>query len=327
MAILIAVLSIPGCGINTHPGGYFADQQAGRGQNAPPGSRAAGPDSMGWENTADGMVLHIGGATITVTSPADALPVSRWEVQRWVQTATTALTNYFGHFPVPALRIEIASDETGKIHHGVTYGGKLIRISLGRDTRPADLAADWEMTHEMFHLAFPDMDEKYLWMHEGLSDYLEPLARARIGDLAPEQVWAGFVEGMPQGQPEAGDRGLDVTHTWGRTYWGGAIFWLLADVKIREQTHNQKSLDDAIKAILAAGGDGSHTWPLDRVLSTGDRATGTTVLKDLHDQMGAAPVKVDLDGLWKRLGIRDDKGTVTLDDSAPLADIRKSMTR
>ncbi|MDB5173507.1 MAG: hypothetical protein JWN51_2280 [Phycisphaerales bacterium] len=273
------------------------------------------------------MSLYIGGATIIVVPPADALPMARSEVQRWVQTAATALTNYFGGFPVPALRIEIASDETGKIHNGVTFEGKLIRIRLGRDTQPSDLAADWKMTHEMFHLAFPDLDEKYLWMEEGLSDYLEPLSRARIGDLTPGQVWAGFVEGMPQGQPEPGDQGLDVTHTWGRTYWGGAIFWLLADVKIREQTHNQKSVDDAIKAILSAGGDGSAKWPLDRVLSTGDRATGTTVLKDLHDQMGAAPVKVDLDGLWKKLGIRDENGKVTFDDAAPLADIRKSMTR
>lgn len=294
------------------------------------GAAAVNPTSApvegSWEETPSRMSLVTGGSKIVVVLPAGAMSVSRGQVQGWVQTAAAALTNYFGHFPVPAVRIEITADDAGEIHGGVTYGGKLIRIRLGRDTQPSDLAADWELTHEMFHLAFPDLDEKYLWMQEGLSDYLEPLSRARIGNLTPEQVWAGFVEGMPQGQPEPGDRGLDATHTWARTYWGGAIFWLAADVKIREQTHNQKSVDDAIKAILASGGDGSANWPLDRVLSTGDQATGTTVLKDLHDQMGTIPVKVDLDGLWKKLGIRYQNKKVTFDDAAPLAGVRKSMT-
>jgi hypothetical protein len=41
-----------------------------------------------------------------------------------------------------------------------------------------------------------------------------------------------MVSGMPQGEPQRGDRGLDGTHTWGRTYWGGAMFCLLTDVEI-----------------------------------------------------------------------------------------------
>lgn len=57
----------------------------------------------------------------------------------------------------------------------------------------------------------------------------------------------------PFGRPEAGDRGLDRTPTWGRTYWGGAFFCFVADVQIREATHGAKSLDDALRAIVAAG--------------------------------------------------------------------------
>ncbi len=42
------------------------------------------------------------------------------------------------------------------------------------------------------------------------------MARARAGLLKPQRVWGDLVEGLPQGQPEAGDQGLDHTHTWGR---------------------------------------------------------------------------------------------------------------
>ena len=269
--------------------------------------------------------LHIGGGTIEPSLP-DLPNTSRADLTSWIQTAADAVSTYFGRYPVKRAQIEVIATDSGGIHGGVTYDGKLIRIHVGRDTKPGDLHDDWMLTHEMFHLGFPDLDEKYLWMNEGLSDYLEPLARARIGNLTPEQAWAGFVEGMPQGQPEPGDGGLDRTHTWGRTYWGGCIFWLLADVRIREKTQNHRSLDDAIKAILDAGGDGSETWSIERVLEVGDKATGTNVLHELHEQLGTHAVKVDLEGLWGKLGIKKNGDTVVFDDAAPLAAIRRSMT-
>jgi predicted metalloprotease with PDZ domain len=135
-----------------------------------------------------------------------------------------------------------------------------------------------------------------------------------------------MVEGMPQGLPEAGDRGLDRTHTWGRTYWGGCLFWLMADVQIREQTNERRSLDDALRAILDAGGDGSVTWPIPRVIETGDRATGVHVLKDLYDEMALKPAQVDLDSFWKKLGVKNVGATAVFDDAAPLASIRKAIT-
>src|SRR5437763_534502 len=83
-------------------------------------------------------------------------------------------------------------------------------------------------------------------LREGLSTYLEPSARARSGNMPVEQYWRETVEGAPQGLPQAGDQALNHTHTWGRTYWGGATFWLIADVRIREATGRKRSLDDAI---------------------------------------------------------------------------------
>jgi len=185
---------------------------------------------------------------------------------------------------------------------------------------------DWILTHEMFHLAFPTLEDRYLWMMEGLSDYLEPVARGRAGQLTAEEVWREFVEGLPQGLPAEGDRGLDNTFTRERIYWGGNLYWLLADVQIREKTHNRHSVDDAIRAILDAGGDGDAMWPLERVLKVGDKATHTTVLKDLHNELGPKPGSVDLDALWQRLGVKYNKGAITFDDTAPNAGVRAAIT-
>lgn len=163
-------------------------------------------------------------------------------------------------------------------------------------------------------------------MEEGLSTYLEPLARERVGQLTPEKVWRDLMDGLPHGLPEKGDRGLNHTPTWGRTYWGGCLFWFSADLEIRRRTQNKKSLDDAIRGILDAGGNGSADWPVERVLEVGDRATGTTVLHDVYARMAEKPEATDLAALWKQLGVMIGRdGTITFDDRAPLAAIRRGI--
>src|SRR5262249_31092296 len=139
------------------------------------------------------------------------------------------------------------------------------------------------------------------------------------------KIWTDMVEGMPQGLPKAGDRGLDYTHTWGRTYWGGALFCLLADVEIRKETGNRMGLEAALRGILKSGGSIEVEWPMARALQTADRAVGVPVLERMYDKMKAAPVAPDLDQLWKDLGIKYDGSGVTFDDSAPLAAVRKSI--
>jgi predicted metalloprotease with PDZ domain len=130
---------------------------------------------------------------------------------------------------------------------------------------------------------------------------------------------------MPNGLPRPGDEGLDHTHTWGRTYWGGALFCLLADVEIRKKTENRFGLRDALRAVLRDSGGISFDWPIDRVMKVGDEATGTTVLQDLYAQMKDKPVSPDLQELWQQLGIRPHDDSVELQNDAPLAATRKAI--
>ena len=119
-----------------------------------------------------------------------------------------------------------------------------------------------------------------------------------------------MLDGMWHGEPKSSDRGLDRTHTWGRTYWGGALFCLVADVNIRRQTNNTYGLQDALRAVVAAGGTIEKNWPLPRVLSVGDKATHTSVLEDLHRDWSDTPVRVDLPLLWRQLGVQEEGGHI-----------------
>jgi hypothetical protein len=276
--------------------------------------------------------LKIGGSAIQVDFAPGALDLTPAQILPWVQRAVQAVNTYFGRFPVARARILIvpATDRRG-IVQGTTWGDMrgmpgFTRIRLGQHSTEKDLAEDWTMTHELMHMAFPSMPDDQHWIEEGLATYVEPIARVQTGELPTKRVWADMVDGMPKGEPEPGDRGMDQTHTWGRTYWGGALFCLVADVEIRKQTHNQKGLQDALRAIVAADGTIDHDWPLMRAFEIGDKATGTTVLTSMYGKWGKSPVPVDLPELWKNLGISHDKDGITLMNDAPLAKVRMAIT-
>ena len=182
------------------------------------------------------------------------------------------------------------------------------------------------LVHELIHLELPRVGPPHQWLGEGLATYLEPIARARAGKLSVEHVWSDWLLQGKEGLPEKGDEGLERTHTWGRTYWGGAIFCLQADVEIRKRTDNRRSLDDALRGIASASSGVADQWTIDRFLDTGDRATGVPVLRELYARLALAPGVVNLDALWRELGIALDGGHVVFDDRAPLAQLRRAIT-
>jgi hypothetical protein len=196
---------------------------------------------------------------------------------------------------------------------------------VGQLTTEDDLKSDWIMTHEMVHLAFPSVAEDHHWIEEGIATYVEPIARVQAGNLEPQSVWHDLAEDLPKGLPAPGDQGLDHTHTWGRTYWGGALFCTLADIEIRQRTSNRRGLQDALRAILAAGGSMETAWPLEQALKVGDEATGVPVLTELYERMKAHAVQSDLPELWSELGVEPLEGQ-TFNERAPLAAVRRAIT-
>jgi hypothetical protein len=292
-------------------------------------------DHRGWrgETIVASQSFAVGGAPIRVDFAAGDLDLSQAEVVRWVKESAESVAKYYGRFPVgrALVVIEPIAGDSDSIH-GTTWGDvggfpAVTRIRLGQHVSKDDLKDDWVMTHELVHTALPDLPEDQHWMEEGLATYIEPIARAESGRLTEARVWAEFLHEMHNGEPERGDRGLNETQTWGRTYWGGAMFCLMADVSIRRETNNRKGLKDALRAVVDSGGGIDKDWPLSRVLEIGDRATGTTVLTDMYAKWSERPVPVDLTALWKELGVSAGPNHgVVFDAKAPLAAVRESIS-
>jgi hypothetical protein len=265
----------------------------------------------------------VAGAQIELQFTPGFDDAQRERARQWVVRSAEAVAGYFGRFPVPQLELLLQGSEGSGVASGATFGEPSLhtRIRLGRETSVTQYRDDWVLVHEMVHLAVPRVPRPQRWLHEGIATYVESLARSRAGLVDAGQVWRGWVRQMPSGQPQAGDRGLDQTLTWGRVYWGGAMFCLLADVRTRQRDPACRGLQQALQGVLQANGDYRVAWPVQRILATGDAALGQTTLSDLYRELKDSTTAIDLATLWRELGVDDER----LRDDAPLAAVRRAI--
>jgi hypothetical protein len=273
--------------------------------------------------------LATAGATLDVQLERRAFRANGEPLLEWVRRSADIVSRYYDRFPTATATVHVADRDGDGVRGGTTWANPnaLIRVQVGGEVTDAQLLTDWVLVHEMTHLALPDMGEDHAWLSEGLATYVEGIARVQAGNRSETDVWAEELRSMPRGMPQSGDAGLDHTHSWGRTYWGGAMFCLLADVDIRKRTQLRFGLQHALRAVLRASGGLSADWPIERVLRTGDAAVGTTTLEELYAQMKDKPVAPDLVALWRALGVTSDGVSVRLDDAAPLANVRHAIMR
>jgi hypothetical protein len=273
-------------------------------------------------------VEAVAGATIDLAIAPGNYQATDDALAQWVAKSARTMARFLGCFPLERVMVLLVPAKGDQVRHGETMGdgGASIVVEVGEKTDAAALAEDWVLPHEMAHLAVPSLSRRYHWLEEGIAVYVQPIARARAGELTPQQVWGEFAKGMPRGVPRRSDLGLDYTPDWGRTYWGGATFCLVADLEIRIRTGNRLGLEDALGGVLASGGSIARIWRFDRLLDTADAFIGTPVFRSIHDEMGRAPWTIDLPRLFRDLGVSISGDEVTLVEDAPLASIRRSIT-
>jgi hypothetical protein len=281
-----------------------------------------------WAAPEERRVLALGDSRVEVVVEAGDLDVSRDVLFRWIEDQSRAVGVYFGGFPVEQARIRITPSTGRGTRGGVMYPGPepLVVLQVGADCTETTLRKSWVLTHELTHLALSDQRAQHQWLEEGMATYVEPWIRVKQGQIPHTQVWRELVVGLPQGLPGPGDQGLDKTHTWGRTYWGGALFFFLADLEIRHRSNQEKGIRDALMGITSAGLNATTSVPIEEVLAVGDAAVGYPVLTELYSTMRADPHPVDLDALWTELGVEVLRGEVHFNDAGSRSATRRAMS-
>lgn len=271
--------------------------------------------------------IDVSGERLQIATLPGALDLPDASINAWIEGSARLVRDYLGRPPVPSALVILVPTTGRGIGYGRTLGngGASVILPLGQHSTAVELASGWELTHELLHTGFPLLDRDHAWLAEGLATYVEPLLRARRGMITPEAALSQLHRRMPFGLGTPGGAGLDRSTSWGRIYWGGALFCLLADVAIRARTDGKRSLDDALRAIVAEGGNVSARWPVSRVVAAFDAATGVPVFSELYGAHGLRGEAMDLAAVWQKLGVLPDGLSVRFDDGAPLAWIRRAL--
>jgi hypothetical protein len=269
------------------------------------------------------------GATLDVVLLGPPLAMGDAGAIAWVKAAAGCVASLYGRFPVDATVFVVPAHGGNEVVFGrvLSLAGASVALLFGSEARPTSMHTDWVAVHELFHLSTPSFVGEAHWLEEGLATYYEPILRERAGWTHEEDLWRHFAHEMPRGLRKEGDPpGLEERDDIDSTYWGGALFCFLADVRIRQATHGARSLDDVLRAALSELGDATHGSRLADFVRVGDAATGTHVLSDLVARFAVGGDAGDLGALMRDLGVdAAPEGAVKLRENAPLAFVRKGI--
>jgi hypothetical protein len=242
----------------------------------------------------------------------------------WVARTAEAESNYWQGFTAERALLGLVPTNTRR---GVGFGraesggGISVMVEVGSDVDRRRLFNDWVLVHELIHTGMPYIRGRGGWLMEGAATYVEPIIRARAGWKTEDEVWREWLENMPHG---ATGFSHGLSSTSGRdVYWSGAIFMLLADLAIRRESNGAKGLEDCLRGVLWSGLDGTQWTTVTNYGAACDRVTGTRAMSALIERHYNSAQAIDLDALWKELGVSLVGGRVALDDSAPSARWRK----
>jgi hypothetical protein len=248
----------------------------------------------------------------------------------WIEDGASCVARVFGRFPANATIFVLPVDGADQVVFGrvMSLAGASVVLLFGAQTRFENEHEDWVVVHELFHLGTPSFVGEGHWLEEGLATYYEPILRERAGWITEGELWAHFVREMPRGLRRQGEPlNIEERQDIDSTYWGGALFALLADVQIRRATSGTKSLDDAVRAALARQGDATHTARVADFLRVGDAATGVHALSDVYARFAVRGEPAELEALWRSMGVVGEglPAARGLDQDAPLAAVRRAI--
>lgn len=276
---------------------------------------------------ADGSGLRI--ALIDPRSPQRAELL-----HRWLREVAAAATTAFGRFPVPDAQILVLSIDAGgdsPVPWGQTTRGAApaVQLFVRKDASLAELRADWTAIHEFSHLFHPYLGERGRWLAEGLASYYQNVLRARSGLLSEADAWQRLDAGFARGRGALPGQSLAELAAAGRRagtmriYWGGAAFWLQADLALREA--RGFGLDTVLGRYARCCLPADDTVEPRAFLGKLDALAGTDLLLPLADRILAMPDFPDLRATYDALGMHVTDGGATLAADPAASRLRQAI--
>jgi hypothetical protein len=265
-----------------------------------------------------------GDPALTLAVPPAATKVAPEQLAAWVSAVAESNRRFWARSPAKGGLIVLIPSPRGGVPFGrvLSLGGAVVTVLVGQQATDRDLYDDWVLVHEFIHLGSPLMRDTGAWLNEGMATFYEPILRARAGWKPEDDVWREWASQMPRGMPAITGIGLENAGRGG-IYWGGALFVLMAEIESLKASGGKIGFSDCLRSVLAEGGDVTVKWPTMKLIDRCDAMLGAPVIAALakqHIEQGAA---MDLNRLWRRLGVSlAEGGAIRYDDGAELAWLR-----
>lgn len=274
-------------------------------------------------------------------------------LRRWLTAAADTVAGlYGGRFPVPHMQVIVVPYPGGgdPVYFGMALrgGGPAVQLLISSEAADDEFPGEWVAIHEFLHHGMPFVDHQDAWLSEGFVTYYTEVLRARAGWHDQAAAWRGLLAGFARGRRSGAGQSLAdesrEMHEHGayqRVYWGGAAIALLADVALREAG---SSLDAAMRRLQRCCAGTLRIWPAQEVLRTLDEQLASSQEDRQGDPSRSGEVSrarpsltalagpilrsadfPDLSSIYRKLGVSMVDGVLTLDESAPIAHVRRAI--
>jgi hypothetical protein len=298
-----------------------------------------GPDAFAYHSyAAFGRFRPVSGEHLGVPFDA-ALLEGPWSideaaVERWLRRTIEITAN--GPVDTQAKRLHVilvpVEDAASPVPFGtVTRGGEgSVLLFVSSRASEQELVGDWVLPHELSHLFIPYVPSAHAWFSEGLASYYQEVLRARAGVISAEMALHNLARAMRSAAQEGTGRLLEEesramhqTYAYRPVYWGGAAYFLMADVELRRLSQGASSLDSVLTALQR---ERAHTrsWTLEALVARMDELAGVRVFSQLADVCLARPFP-EVEPTLLQLGVPAPGNEPSLEDAAPLAAIGRAI--
>lgn len=320
--------------------------------SVPEGTRV----SLPWQRDADGYLLDASvfeqtgyavfgefdsetvvaaGATLDVAILDTLSPTTRAAIVPFVTHAAQTAAQIGGVFPGDRAQLVLVPQPgAGGVRFGMVArgGGASVVFVFGRDSSESELIESWEPGHELTHLRTPFVARGDRWLTEGIATYYQEVLRARAGTTTPQHAWKRLVTGLSRGAQVGTGRTLreeskDMYESgaFQRVYWAGAAVAFLIDVELRRVTDNATSLDTVVLGLQQCCARDARAWTVRDMIARMDQLSGQDVVQRVSAQHLDRAEFSDLAAAFAALGVVIHDGDVTLDDAAPLKQLRDAI--
>jgi len=280
-------------------------------------------------------------ATLSIEVRQPVNTIKAQEIVEWIQSTADTVKLVYGRFPNPDARIIVipSAENAWGSDSPVIYGrvtrnnGETVELFIDPDRPIEEYYSDWTATHEFSHLMLPLVSQRSRWISEGFATYYQNVLMSRAKRYTPEFAWQRLSEGFERGRKSRPDLSPNDAASGGirlarmKIYWSGAAIALMADSKLRERSNGKESLDQALGQLQSCCLPSERRWSGTELFKKLDTFVETPVFMPLYRQHANNNGFPDLAALLSELGVSTNQdGTVTLDDSMPLAQIRKAIS-